>query len=136
MTLAGFWLVVFLFFWWVLPLRARGVWPLLNIVESSTGRQVPDSEGDLFVSVDRAGTLYLDERLATQAELRRAFYAANRPTRGWQDRVYVNEIFVRVDQDAPFGAVRTVILLAQSANVRRLTFLAKPARNPLLKEFH
>ena len=130
-TLSCFWTTILVVVWSFTPLTASGVWPLLEIVETSGGRKAPYVEGDIFVSVTRSGDIYLENRKATIREFENACTFAVRRRLDWRGNPYRNEIFIRVDKAAPFGTVRRVITAAQTANVDRVTFLARPAENPL-----
>jgi len=120
-TLLGVWTVVLLWVWMAAPLLAHGVWPLLDSPQTSTGRKAPEKERDLFVSVVAGGQLFLDEKPVTSAALERSLRAVTTS----------QEIFVRVDKAAPFGAVRAVVRAAQRANQRHLIFLARPRESEL-----
>ena len=113
-TLLGVWIVVFLILFIITPLKAPAVWPLINVVESSTGRKAPDREGDRFLSVTAAGQIFVDEKPVGVASLDAALVENDR------------EVFVRVDKAATFGSVRVLLRAAQRAGRRRLTFLARP----------
>ena len=131
-TLCGFWTTMLLIMWSILPLGGSGVWPLLNIVGTSTGRTVPFTESDVFISVDGAGDFYLAEQKVALKDVAHALELANRPRENSRGEPHQNQIFIRVEKVAPFGAVRRVIVEAQNAHVYHVTFLAKPSENSRL----
>jgi biopolymer transport protein ExbD len=136
LTLSMFWTTILLVVWSFTPLTSTGVWPLLDLAETSGGRKAPYLEGDVFISVTRTGDIYLEERPATTRDVTRACEFAVLLRRDWRGETYRHEVFVRVDRAAPFSAVRAVVRAAQAANVTRLTFLAKPSENTLFSVYH
>lgn len=127
LTLLGFWIVIVLVVWCIVPLGAPGVWPLLDSIETRGGRKAPAMELDVFVSVTAAGDVYVGERVASPGELLRAMARAAEPRIDRRGDTYWINVFVRVDKRAPFGAVREVVRAAQEAKRTQLTFLADPA---------
>jgi biopolymer transport protein ExbD len=124
-TLLGVFLVVLLWMWVILPMRAPGVWPLLELPSALTGHKAPDTEGDVYISVDAKGRVFFNEELISVAALGTHIAEATRP---YGSRSPSN-IFVRVDRSTPFRAVRRVIIAAQENHKRNLIFLAR-ARQP------
>jgi biopolymer transport protein ExbD len=124
-TLLGFFTTLLVIFAAITPIFRSGVWPLINSIETNGGTKAPASEEDLFISVTASGELFLGERKTSPRELTQALAAVARPRvkRGY---TYEVTVFVRVDRDAPFGAVRAVVRAAQEAKRARLTFLATP----------
>jgi len=116
-TMAGFWLTIFILFMTITPLFAHGVWPLLELPFAATGQKAPDKERDVWVSVRANGEIFVDEQKVMVPML------PNDPERN---------VFVRVDRAAPFGAVRAVVRAAQRAGRRQLTFMAKPSDTSML----
>lgn len=121
-TLLGVFVVVFLWLFVVLPVGAPDVWPLLETPIALTGAIAPEMEHDLFVSINVGGHLFLQGNPVSGAELS-ARLRANKPSQ------LQNQVFVRVDRNAPFGAVREAVRAAQLANRRHLIFLARPPRS-------
>ena len=119
-TQTGFWTTVLIMFAAITPIMANGVWPLIELPKSSVARKTPPMERDVFVTVTRTGELYVDDRKATLAELVRACRIARRPPR--------DTIYLRIDRNAPFGAVRVVIKAVQSEKIDRVTVLTAPIR--------
>lgn len=110
-TMAGVWITVLLWFWLILPIFARGVWPLLELPIAKTGQRAPDVERDVWVSIRANGEIFVDEKKVDVVNLAGA----------------AERIHVRVDRAAPFGAVRTVVRAAQRAHRRTLTFKVRSA---------
>jgi TonB family protein len=110
-TMAGFWLTVFLVFLTVMPLLGPGIWPLLELPFAATGQKAPDKEHDVWVSVRANGQIFVDEKKVAGSELILPKEAGR-------------SVFVRVDRAAPFGAVRAVVRAAQQTGRRKLTFMA------------
>jgi biopolymer transport protein ExbD len=113
----------------ITPIFSRGVWPLIDLVESGGGRKAPEQEGDVFVTITRTGDLFLNEQRATRADLQAAFQGAIRVRHDWRGDPYTHAIFIRVDRAAPFAAVRAVVRTAQDARVPRVTLLVRPKRD-------
>jgi len=115
-TMAGFWLTIFILFMTITPLYAPGVWPLLELPVAATGQKAPDKEYDVWVSIRANGEIFVDEKKVAGSELILPKEAGR-------------SVFVRVDRAAPFGAVRTIVRAAQRVGRRQVTFMAAPS-NP------
>ena len=113
-TMAGFWLTIFLYFMCILPIGRTDVWPLLELPRTATGRKAPDKGYDTWISVRANGEVVANEHRLTRADL---MAALSKP---------YGDVFVRVDRSAPFGAVRNVVRAAREVNRRQLTFMAAP----------
>jgi biopolymer transport protein ExbD len=121
-TQLGVWIVVLLVVWCFTPLRAPGVWPLLDEASSTTGEKSPGREDDVWLSITSDGNLYADERPVTMGQLTGILSQASQ--RGTDRRGdYERDVFVRIDRAAAFRSVRQVLLAAQAAGRLRLTFL-------------
>jgi biopolymer transport protein ExbD len=128
-TLLGVFTVVLLWVWMVAPLLAPGVWPLLDLPSTSSGRKAPTMERDVFISVDARGTLYFNERPVSVSALRDHIRAAEHATVSTEPPRF----FVRVDRGAPFRAVREVVVAARSADQAHLIFLARAPQSEMLR---
>ncbi|MBV8517011.1 MAG: biopolymer transporter ExbD [Acidobacteria bacterium] len=122
-TQSGVWIVVFLFVFVVTPLWTRDVWPLLDQPTAWSAQRAVPREHDHFVSVRADGAFFFDERRVTAGDLVAALRAARAGRRTWGTFIEFDDVYVRADRAAPFGAVRNVIRAAQAAGCPRVTFL-------------
>lgn len=121
-TLLGVFVVVFLWLFAVMPIEGPDVRPLLEAPTAVTGQKAPTTERDIFVSIDVRGHLFLQGNPVSGVELA-ARLRVNEPSQGQR------QVFIRVDRNAPFGAVREAVRAAQHANQRHLIFLVRPPRS-------
>jgi biopolymer transport protein ExbD len=125
-TMAAFFLIILLVFITITPLGVPGVFPLLDPVKTSRDGNVRwPYDIDVIISIDVRGRLYVEETLATPQEVEGAIRRMAEPVVDWRGETHERTVFVRVDKQAPFGAVRNVVRAARNAGRTRLVFLAR-----------
>ena len=112
-------LVLLIIFMVTAPLMQRGI--DLDLPETRTAKEI--SEHRVVVSVNRDGTLYIDERPVHPElfgeEVRKLF--AGRSGEG---------VYLRADRDLPYGRVLRVMDQIRQAGVERIAMVTNPASEP------
>lgn len=120
-------LVLLVIFMVTAPILYQGV--DVNLPKTSS-QPIPDvsTSKNIIVTVDKDGKIYIEKKEYGLNELRvkiRSFIKQSRKPASEQ------EIFLRADQDVPYGSVMEVMSNIRSAGVEKVGLITEP---PLLEE--
>jgi biopolymer transport protein TolR len=111
-------LVLLVIFMVTAPMMQQGVQVNLPKAES---KALPAPEEAVIVSIDKGNRLFLNKEPITSSELRSRLSSlfANRTKK---------EVFLKADQDVPYGEVVKTMAEIKGAGIERLGMVTEPAR--------
>ena len=82
---------------------------------------IKDSDNSLWVTIDKNGTVYVDKRALTQAEFDEKF-------RKIVEARAPKDVFIRADENVPYGYVARAMAEVQAAGVSRVGMVTESPR--------
>lgn len=113
-------LVLLIIFMVTAPMMTQGVDVTLP---QATSDPLPSKEEQVVVTLDNSGIIHINDALVPRAELADSL---SRVMRGRKDQ----PVFLRADQDLPYGEVMAVMSEIQAAGIQRLGMVTVPLRTP------